>query len=281
MWQKLGRREQVLIVLLGAVLVLYLDWTYLFQPQLKARNEMLAELNEANKRYETGQDIADSLSREELAQRDVKKRLSAVTPKFSYEMQDGVVLVDIGLEAVKQGVDVTLVRPAEVVNKQYYLELPFEFAVRGDYRRVMDFISKIENLANISEIRKLDITAEALAEDESASPLDADGRVVASFIPVIYTAPTPENKIQLEALAKWVVGRYNIYEAQTTKSPYPGIQPVSNGPFTGPGASGTTGAGEEPGIGTGVEPGTEQGVEPGMDTGLPGVEPGEDTGLTP
>ncbi|MEW6182939.1 MAG: type 4a pilus biogenesis protein PilO [Bacillota bacterium] len=279
MRQKLARREQFLLFVLGVLIVTYLYWLYLLQPQLTARNNVLSELETANELLKKGQNIAESLPRAEQAQEDVKKQLSKVMPKFSNEMQDGAVLVDIGLTAVKQGVDVTLVRPARVVDKKYYLELPFEFQVRGDYPQVMQFISKIENLANISEIRKLDIMTEALAEDEGASPLAAYGRVVADFIPVIYAAPTPQNKIQLEALAKWELHRPNMFDVQTTESPYPGIEPPPKGPFTGPGTGSLIGIGQETGMGTGFEPVPEQGVEPGMDTGFPGTEPGADAGL--
>ncbi|MDI6631104.1 MAG: hypothetical protein QME13_01600, partial [Thermoanaerobacteraceae bacterium] len=98
-----------------------------------------------------------------------------------------------------------------------------EFVVRGDYPRVLEFIREVENLSSLSEIRRLKVKALTLAENPSASPLQADGRVQADFTLVLYMAPTPENKLQLEALAEWVVGRYNAYQAQNRALPYPGL----------------------------------------------------------
>lgn len=280
MWQKLSRREQVLLTALGAILVLFLYWTYLLQPQVNACDMTMKELAAADERLKNGKSIVDSLGREELAEKVVEKQFTAVWPKFNTEMQDGAILVDIGLEAVKQGVDVTLVRPAQVVDKNYYLELPFEFTVRGDYLKVMEFIKKMENLTNISEIRKLEIEAQLLAEDEGASPLAADGRVVANFVPVIYTARTPEKRMQLEALARWAVGRYNAYEAQGTKSPYPGVELAPSGPFVGPGAETEPGTEPDTDQGTGLEtPDIGAETEPEVGTVFPGVEQDMDTGI--
>lgn len=223
MWRRLSQRERVLVLLLAAIVVFYLLWVYVLQPQIKAFSDLRRELAMATVRLEKGRDVARSLERQRLAVAEAEKQFARVATRFEHDLRDGAVLVDIGLEAARQGVAVTLVRPAAVIQKEHYLELPFEFVVRGDYLRVLEFIRKVENLSNLSEIRRLEVKALALAENPSASPLQADGRVQANLALVLYMAPTPENKLQLEALAEWVVGRYNAYQAQNRALPHPGL----------------------------------------------------------
>jgi type IV pilus assembly protein PilO len=223
MWGRLSQRERVLVSLLAAIVVFYLLWVYVLQPQIEAFSDLRRELAMATVRLEKGRDVARSLERQRLAVAEAEKRFSRVAARFEHDLRDGAVLVDIGLEAARRGVAVTLVRPAAVIQEEHYLELPFEFVVRGDYPQVLEFIRKIENLSNLSEIRRLEVKALALAENPSASPLQADGRVQAELTVVLYMAPTPENKLQLEALAEWVVGRYNAYQAQNRALPYPGL----------------------------------------------------------
>lgn len=266
MWQRLNRREQVLLIVLGVMVVLYFYWAYLLQPQLQAIGEVRRELEMATARLEKGQDIAGSIRRWELALREAEKESAAVAPRFNNDFRDGMLLADIGLEAARQGLAVTLVRPAEVVSREgNYLELPLEFAVRGDYRRVLEFIKKIENLTNVSEIRKMEIKSLALAENPAASPLAADGRVVANFTPVIYAAPAPENQIKLDALADWAVGRYNAYEVEGMASPHPEIKMTLGRVSTEPQA----------------EPGEEPGTEPGAQRPQQEAEPGEEPEIGP
>ncbi|MGQ9513019.1 type 4a pilus biogenesis protein PilO [Thermodesulfitimonas sp.] len=222
-WEKLSQREKVLLVLLGTIIVLYLFGTFLLGPQLAAFREVREQLRIATARLEKGRNIAASYSQEKEALRAAAERLAPLASRFDIDLGDGAVLVDIGLEAARQGVAVTLVRPGVVGQQEHYFELPIEFAVQGDYRRVLNFIRKVENLASLSELRQIEIKALVLAENPGASPAAADGRVRATFTLVLYAAPTPENKLRLETVSKWVLGRDNPYQAAGTRVPYPGV----------------------------------------------------------
>ncbi|MDI6631103.1 MAG: type II secretion system protein GspM, partial [Thermoanaerobacteraceae bacterium] len=127
MWRRLSQRERVLVSLLAAIVVFYLLWVYVLQPQIKAFGDLRRELEMAAVRLEKGRDVARSLERQRLAVAEAEKQFSRVATRFEHDLRDGAVLVDIGLEAARRGVAVTLVRPAAVIQKEHYLELPFEF----------------------------------------------------------------------------------------------------------------------------------------------------------
>lgn len=223
MWQRLNRREQVLLGILGAILVLYIYWSYVFTPLYQNFEDTRHELKMVSQRLRKGEDVANARQRWEAAVREAEENLSAVSVRFNNDLSDGAVLVEIGLEASRQGVKVTLVRPAEVVRKDHYLELPLEFTATGNYPQVLEFIKKLENLANLSEIRRMQIVSLVLAENPGASPAASNGLVQADFTLVLYGAPAPEKQLQLDAIGRWVVGRYNAFQASGRTAPYPGI----------------------------------------------------------
>lgn len=221
MWQRLSQREQLLLGATVGMVLLYCCWTYVFLPLYQRFEDAHLKLEMASERLAKGQDVAGERRRWEAAVREAEEELSLVSPRFNTDLQDGAVLVEIGLEAVQQEVKVTRVRPARVIRKDHYVELPFEFTVTGDYPKVLEFIRKLENLPNLSEVCRMRIVSLALAENPGASPAAADGRVKADFTLVLYGSPAPEKELALEELGKWVVGRYNAFQAAGRTAPYP------------------------------------------------------------
>jgi len=219
MWQRLSRREQLLLGAIVGIVLLYCYWTYAFLPLYQRFEDARLKLAMVQERFVKGQDVAGERRRWEVAVQKAQAELSRVSPRFSADLQDGAVLVEIGLEAVRQGVKVTHVRPAGVIRKDHYLELPLEFTVTGDYPKVLEFIKRLENLPNLSEIRRMRMVSLALTENPGASAAAADGRVKADFTLVLYGSPAPETKWELEELGKWVVGRYNAYQAAGGTAP--------------------------------------------------------------
>ncbi|MEW6447047.1 MAG: type 4a pilus biogenesis protein PilO [Bacillota bacterium] len=222
MWRKLSPQMQAFLVVTGVAAFIYCFWIYILAPQIQDARDAREELRLAAARLEKSQHIAGSLKREKAALKEAEKEIEALSASFDTDLRDGLIFVDIGLEAARRNIAVTLLQPAAPVQKEHCLELPFQFTVQGDYRQVLEFIKKMENLTNVSEIHKLTVKSLVRARDPDASSLLADGRVQADFNITLYAAPTAENKMKLDALAKWAVGRENAYLVKGIRSPYPG-----------------------------------------------------------
>lgn len=242
MWQRLSRREQTLVIFLGMIIFIYFFWTYVLQYQLQQFKIVNTSLKAAAARLERSREAPESIENLKSTVQEAEERFLKVANQFDKQITDGAFLVDIGVEAMRLGVDILFFRPGEVLRKEHYVELPLEFKVRGDYTRVLGFISKLENLANASEIRRLEIRALPLAEDAEGSPLLADGRVEGTLVLVLYAAPTAENQLRLDALSRWAVGRPDIFSAKGLTAPYPGI----GMPAVNTGLAGVTGV--QPGV---------------------------------
>ncbi|MEW6574404.1 MAG: type II secretion system protein GspM, partial [Bacillota bacterium] len=73
MWQRLNRREQVLLGILGAILVLYIYWSYVFTPLYQNFEDTRHELKMVSQRLRKGEDVANARQRWEAAVREAEE----------------------------------------------------------------------------------------------------------------------------------------------------------------------------------------------------------------
>jgi len=150
MAQQFGRREQILLGVLLGLGVVYLFWTYVLSKQVEAFKDNREDLKQITTTLEQGRVKVASLPREKLRLAAAQEKLSLLEQEFTNDLQDGAILLDIGLDdSLKDSLKVTLVQPGDAISKGEYLELPFRFTVTGDYLKVLEFLKKLENLPNI------------------------------------------------------------------------------------------------------------------------------------
>ena len=221
MWGRLSRREKVLILVLLGVGMGYLLWRFVAAPQAAAYTRLRDELIQAREQLTKAEKTAASLPAETAALARARETLAGVAPYFNIEPREGGVLVHVGLEAVRHGVTITLFRPGPIVEQKYHLELPVTFGVRGNYRRLQDFLVSMEALPDLTEIRRLEVKAlsSGAGGEGGAYP---PGTVVASFDLVIFSTKDPQGKIRLEEILRWAVGRYNAFVPAGFVVPWPG-----------------------------------------------------------
>jgi|GEM_PF-2384853 len=228
MRKNLTLREKVLLGTVGgAIVALALYWLVL-QPQYQAFTAARDRLTKLEQQLATTKALAAREAVERQSLDDVQQRLAALKPLFQTNVEDGSVLADIGLEAIRRGVAITAFKPGTPVDREHYLEIPLAFTVEGNYPAIQAFLSKIENLANVSEIRRLDIQAGSLegnTQDRNL-PSVSNGYVRAQFTAVIYATPEPGAEQELAELGQWLVGRFNPFLAARSVSPLPGKVPV-------------------------------------------------------
>lgn len=224
MWQRLQPRERILLATLGACVFLFLLIYFLFIPQYDAYNtnkEQLAGLEAQARAYENV--LASERKESELAARAAAV-LSEVKPFFDERMNDGLSVAKIGIEADNANVRMDSFKPADIVNKGTYLELPAEFKVSGDYLDVIHFFKRMEGqgMPNLADLRTLKIEPEKTEVDSAESAITSflqealgdvqNGRVTATFDLVMYASATPEGRIKLAQEADCQIGRQNAFQ---------------------------------------------------------------------
>jgi len=254
MLEKLSTREKVLIIFLALTASAFLLIKYFLGPQLSAYAALCDEVESARLQIARNLKEVNAMKREEEKLNEVISRYREIKPYFTTHMQDGAALVRLALEAQKEGVAITLFQPKPVVEKKYYTELPVEFGVRGEYRHVVNYLARVEDvkdMINLSEIRLLTVQpwSSGAGEEGDGREEENTGTVKAQFTLVIYAERTPEEKMKLEEMARWAVGRYNCFQEAGYEKPYPGVKPAGSILAAGSPASGPGYTAGEPGPG--------------------------------
>ena len=230
MWNRLSKREKILLSgLLGTALI-FCFYYYIFNPQLKAFEQVKTELTEQRSKLSQAQNTAASLTKETALLEKAKSAYEEKGKLFTTEMRDGSDIILLGLKSASENIQITEVEPAAIKENEYSLELPLKIGVEGDYRNLLAFCNDLDKLLkgisdlNLAEIRSLKIeqlTApnQSASQDSFSDQAVASGMVKASVGIIIFSAKDPEGRLQLDSINRWLTGRYNIFRQATITAP--------------------------------------------------------------
>lgn len=248
---KLGQRERVMLIFLLVAAGAAGFYYFLLSSQLKAYAQLKAELAGEQRKLAQAQAAAASLKNENDRLARVKEEFAETGKLFATEMRDGADVILLGLKSAAWDISITSLEPGNVQENPNTLAMPLKMTVQGDYQNLLAFCRYIENFTNLAEIRSLKIEASQPATPESGKI--SSGMVKATLGMIIYSANNPGERIHLQELARWLLGRENVFR------PAPAIAPLRElaGQLTmpaglnGPPSAGT--AGESGGESGGVE----------------------------
>lgn len=217
----LSKREKSLLLILLLVLLIFVNYRYLLGPQIESYRTVKSELNKFRAQAAQKENINDLMQSENDAVEAASRRIEKAREKFSVNMQDGSALFLLGQWAVKDNVIITSYQPGLVANKGAHLELPLEIGLRGNYQNILTLVKQVEEMANLAEIRFLDIKSyKPPASKDAGIPagtpdqsllLQQDGTVVADLNLVMYSDITPRGQLVLEEMTRWSVGKGNAF----------------------------------------------------------------------
>lgn len=244
-WEKMSRRERVMLVVLLALGVGFCLYHFVLVPQARAYVQTRQELKKAQAELASYRSIASSLKEESEQLERTRAEANILGKQFAAEIRKGVDVFLLGLEAAAKNVNVTGVEPGKIVERKFTLELPVTISVEGDFRDVLGFCKDLEQdaLHNLVEIRGIKMEA-------TPTP----GRVKAVLSVVIFADKSPQGRLELEKMGKWLTGRYNIFAPAGVVAPIPELADQLKGL---PAPSGTSGAPES--LGAGQAPGSAGG----------------------
>jgi len=226
-------RRTIVIAVLAFIIVVAVAYGFVI-PQVKAYQQMCATLRLKQAQVSSDRIIASSLRRETVVFNQTKSDLDKTGQAFTHEMRDGSSEVLLGLRSAATNVTITSVKPGLIVEKPNYLELPLDIAASGNYLDVVAYYSDLERLTNLTDLRIFKIIPAPTADDDS--------NVNITMSMVIFTAKTPTERLGLEEIGNWAVGRDNVF------APLDGFGQVST-PSQGGGVTQVGGGGSQaPGL---------------------------------
>jgi len=203
--------KRVMLIVLIVVVILGCFYYFLLGPQIKAYGSVKEDLVREKVKLEKAQIEVLSLQSENKKLEKTRKEFNKVNKLFLTEMRNGMDVILLGVRTSDENLEITSLEPQKIKEAKYTLEMPLKITAEGDYRNMLDFIKGIENeiLNNLAVIKSFKMEA-------APEP----GIIKITMDLTIYSAKTPQGKLFLEELAKWLIGRYNIFQ------PVPAIAPL-------------------------------------------------------
>jgi Tfp pilus assembly protein PilO len=168
---------------------------------------MKQQLDDAQSRVVTSRIVANSLGSEKTKLSQAQQDYDKYSKMFATEMRDGSNVILLGLKAASSDVQIMQITPGNIVTMPNYLELPLEIQAQGDYPNIQTFCTDIERLPNLTYVRGLTIATVPPSQNAAggSSLVSADLKVI------IFSAKTPQERIGMEAIRSWAIGRSNVF----------------------------------------------------------------------
>lgn len=155
---------------------------------LKDYREAVRKLNEIEAAF-VEKDVKNrALNGELLSLERARNRLQEIKEQHYGQWREERFLVELSSAAVENDVQVRKLKFFEAADLGYALVVPVELELRGGYISLVAFIRQLENLANVTKIKKLNLKAEGQKRYVSQAA-DSTGEPGTTVAGAVYKAP--------------------------------------------------------------------------------------------
>ncbi|MBO8137652.1 MAG: type 4a pilus biogenesis protein PilO [Desulfotomaculum sp.] len=204
---KLTPRERALLFVFAGAAAVYLLYSCLLQPQITEYINLSQEIQLVQQEIRKAAAASHKLDIEKDKAGDVRTNLTEITKLFARDITGGKMLVKLDRGAVNCGINIKELSPQSYIEKEYYLELPVDITVEGDYRGILNYLQWLENTAdwsNYSEISQFVI-------EPYSNNNDSKNTVQGSFTLVFYSEKYPREELQVKEVLEKNCGRSNVF----------------------------------------------------------------------
>ncbi len=209
-------RQRLLIIATLVLALLAAGVYWLAMPAYKQYQGMKDESEQLQTKVVQARITANSFKSEMTQYTQTKQDLEQLSTQFENEMRDGSGVILLGLRATTSQVDITSIMPGDIVEKPNYLEMPLTITAEGNYLNMVAFCSDIEMLPNLTDVRMIEITSLPGTDGNGSS------NVKVSIGLIIFSAKTPQDKLSLEEISGWAIGRSNVFQPPSGNLQSPG-----------------------------------------------------------
>jgi len=161
-----GSSKQQLGMLVGAaLLVLVIDWQYVYGPKASALSTERAEVEALHTEYNAKR--AKSNAREEFANelRQLTASVKEAEARLPDEREIADLLSSVAGSARAVGLDITLFRQKNETYSNFYANVPVEMTMRGTYHELAQFLDRVRQLDRIVNVGEIGIKNARVIDD--------------------------------------------------------------------------------------------------------------------
>lgn len=156
-WAKLQVKEKISVFALVAIIVTYLLYDLVLEPQWTHMDDLTAQYQAEQQQLKIVEDFVVAHPNPEQHLIELDNKLIQVGSKFPDNPEISSLLVQIEQLSRECGVQLNYLKPTKIANndKEGYREMDVEFSITGTFAQNMNFLNKTENglrFANITSI---------------------------------------------------------------------------------------------------------------------------------
>lgn len=160
------RREQKLVLLAGmAVLLLALDYFYLYGPQSERISRLKDDILNTRIERDRKRALVSNLPQLRKQTRELNGRLMEAMAQLPDRKEIPDLLTSISNKAKEAGLDILIFRPKSENFQDFYAEIPVDIVVKGGFHSVVTFFDEVGRLERLVNISNIELKGVKLKED--------------------------------------------------------------------------------------------------------------------
>ncbi|ABO49566.1 hypothetical protein Dred_1031 [Desulforamulus reducens MI-1] len=222
----LSPREKVLLLCLLFMLLCTGFYRLVIEGQMNQYSEVQSKLQITQQEVSKLKMVLAREKQQLETAKEMDKKLNSLLPLFNTRLYTGDALAYLNWKAYESKVFIQDTKPMQAVDRKLYLEIPFTLKVQGYYNNIVDYVKVLENLPNISEIRRTEFRPLSKAADfpgsaNGESSLLENGVITAELDLVIFSVKEEGQALEQGKLLmdQWKVGRHNAFQSVEPLSP--------------------------------------------------------------
>ncbi|HPC03209.1 MAG TPA: type 4a pilus biogenesis protein PilO [Syntrophales bacterium] len=162
---------KVALGIAGVLLILYFYYFYFLQGNLARQDALREEQKTLAVRIAAKEKLVGEMDRYKKGIEELKQRFALVIQKLPEEKEIPGLMAAVSDAGRGSGLEFVLFEPMPLVKKEFYAEIPIKVVVKGTYREIHDFFTKVGGLSRV-----VNPTEAALSRgrDETGSGLKAE-----------------------------------------------------------------------------------------------------------
>lgn len=148
----------VMAIVLGLLIAFFGYWL-LIEPERMAYSDAVTQEKTLRADFEYKQQQAANLEPYKMQLQQMNERFGNMLKQLPQQNEMPGLLEDISRTGVASGLTFELFAPMPEVKHDFYIELPINIKVKGNYHQIAIFLSRVVQLSRIVTLHDFDITA--------------------------------------------------------------------------------------------------------------------------
>lgn len=140
---------KVALGIAGVLLILYFYYFYFLQGNLARQDALREEQKTLAVRIAAKEKLVGEMDRYKKGIEELKQRFALVIQKLPEEKEIPGLMAAVSDAGRGSGLEFVLFEPMPLVKKEFYAEIPIKVVVKGTYREIHDFFTKVGGLSRV------------------------------------------------------------------------------------------------------------------------------------